>query len=332
MSPRVSPAAMAQAHAHDAHDHDHPGHAGREPAHDHGHAGHHHHVDPGRTNEARIAIAAALMGVFMVVEIAGGLYAGSLALVADAGHMLSDVASLVLAWFGFRIARRPADASRTFGFRRFSVLAAFVNGLALLAVAGWIIVEAALRLAAPEPVLAVPMLVVAAAGFLANVVAFFVLHGGERDSLNMRGAIVHVMGDLLGSLAAMLAAVVIMFTGWTIADPILSILVALLILRSSLSIIRESGHILLEGAPAHLDLERISRDLETHVDGVENIHHAHAWSLDEAQPMMTLHARIAETGNGPAIVAAIKARLHEVHKVGHVTVEIETGDCASADC
>lgn len=283
-------------------------------------------------NETRIAIAAALTGVFMLVEVGGGIISGSLALVADAGHMLSDFGSLVLAWLGFRIARRPADARRTFGFSRFSVLAAFVNGLALLAVAGWIIIEAAVRLFSPSPVLAGPLLMVAIAGLAVNVLAFAVLHGADRDNLNMRGALMHVIGDLLGSVAAIAAACIILTTGWTPADPILSVLVALLILRTSIPLIRESGHILLEGAPAHLDLDAISHDLEDHIDGVLDIHHAHAWSLDEARPMMTLHARVAETANGPAIVSAIKTRLHEVHKVGHVTVEIETGDCASADC
>jgi len=283
-------------------------------------------------NEARLAIAAALTGIFMLVEIGGGIISGSLALIADAGHMLSDFGALVLAWVGFRVARRPADARRTFGFGRFSVLAAFTNGLALLAVAGWIIIEAAMRLFSPEPVLAGPMLMVAIAGLVVNVLAFAVLHGADRDNLNMRGALMHVIGDLLGSVAAIAAAGVIMATGWTPADPILSVLVALLIMRTSVTLMRESGHILLEGAPAHLDLAAISHDLEDHIDGVLDIHHAHAWSLDEARPMMTLHARIVETANGPAIVAAIKTRLHEVHKVGHVTVEVETGDCASADC
>jgi cobalt-zinc-cadmium efflux system protein len=176
------------------------------------------------------------------------------------------------------------------------------------------------------------MLVVAVAGLVVNIVAFGVLHGADRDNLNMRGALMHVIGDLLGSVAAIAAALIIMWTGWTPADPILSVLVALLIMRTSIPLIRESGHILLEGAPARLNLDAISHDLEDHIEGVLDIHHAHAWSLDEARPMMTLHARIAETGNGPAIVAEIKARLHTVHKVGHVTVEIEHGDCASADC
>jgi cobalt-zinc-cadmium efflux system protein len=279
-----------------------------------------------------MAFAAALTGLFMAVEVGGGIIAGSLALIADAGHMLSDTASLILAWLGFRLARRPADARRTFGFRRFSVLAAFTNGIALFAVAVWIIVEAALRLADPAPVLAGPMLWVAIGGLVVNLIAFAVLHGAHNDNLNMRGAFMHVVGDLMGSAAAIAAALIIMMTGWTPADPILSVLVALLILRSSIPLIRQSAHILLEGAPAHLDLDAIGKDLAAHVDGVLDIHHAHAWSLDEARPMMTLHARVSDMANATAIVAAIKNRLHEKHRVGHVTVEIETEDCRSADC
>src|SRR5262249_52738620 len=149
-----------------------------------------------------------------------------------------------------------------------------------------------------------------------------------RSSLNVRGALLHVAGDLLGSVAAIAAALIIMTTGWWPADPILSVLVALLILRSAIALARESGPILLEGAPAHLNLDAIGHDLADNVPGVLDIHHAHAWSLDEARPMMTLHARIADDASGPRVIAAIKQRLHDKHGVGHVTVEIETSECA----
>jgi cobalt-zinc-cadmium efflux system protein len=279
-----------------------------------------------------MAWAALITGGFMMVEVVGGLFAGSLALIADAGHMLSDFASLLLAWIGFRIARRPADVRRTFGFSRFSVLAAFVNGLALFAIAGWIVYEAVMRLNAPRDVLAGTMLWVAAGGFVANLMSFAILHGADRDNLNVRGALLHVAGDLFGSLAAIIAALIIMMTGWTAADPILSVVVALIILRSAWALISESGHILLEGAPDHIDIGAVARDLAGHIDGVIDIHHAHAWSLDGRQTMMTLHARIADTASGPAITALIKQRLADTHRVGHATIEIEHGDCASADC
>lgn len=282
-----------------------------------------------------MGIAALLTGGFMIVEVVGGVVAGSLALIADAGHMLSDFASLVLAWVGFRIARRPADTRRTYGFRRFTVLAAFVNGLALFAVAGWIVYEAATRLMSPHPVLAGLMLWVAAGGLLVNIIAFAVLHGADRENLNVRAALLHVAGDLLGSVAAIAAALIIMTTGWLAADPLLSVLVALILLRSAWHLVRESGHILLEGAPAHVDVEAVSKDLAANIEGVIDIHHAHAWSLDERQAMMTLHAKIADAAAGPAVVAAIKQRLKDKHRVAHATIEVEHGpdsDCAGADC
>ena len=308
------------AHAHAGHGHDH--------AHDHSH-GHHHHGD--EKNESRIGIAALLTGAFMGVELAGGLISGSLALIADAGHMLSDFGSLALAWIGFRMARRPANSRRTFGFRRFPVLAAFVNGLTLFAIVVWIIAEAIGRLNNPHPIEPTLMLWVAAAGLAVNVVAFAVLHGADRDNLNVRGALLHVAGDLLGSIAAIVGAIMIMNTGWLQVDPILSALVSLIILRSAWSLTFESAHILLEGAPHNVDLDKVTHDLE-HVEGVVDIHHAHLWSLDGRRSMMTMHARIREDAAGPAVVARIKARLHDTHGIDHATIEIESEDCADAEC
>ena len=322
---------MAHDHAH-AHSHDH-GHA-HGHAHDHApnHAHDHHHHGGDERNAARIGIAALLTGGFMGVELAGGLIAGSLALIADAGHMLSDFGSLALAWIGFRMARRPPDSRRTFGFRRFPVLAAFVNGLTLFAIAIWIVVEGIGRLNAPHAIEPWLMTWVAVGGLAVNIASFAVLHGADRDNLNVRGALLHVAGDLLGSLAAIVAAVIIMTTGWTPADPILSVLVALIILRSAWSVTAQSAHILLEGAPEGVDLNHVIRDLTDHVDGVADIHHAHLWSLDGRRSMMTLHARIRETATGPAVTARIKARLHEAHGISHATVEIETDVCAGEEC
>ena len=306
----------AHSHAHD-HDHDH--------AHDHHHGG-------DEKNASRIGIAALLTGGFMVVELAGGIISGSLALLADAGHMLSDFGALALAWIGFRMARQPATLQRTFGFRRFPVLAAFVNGMALFLVAAWIVYEAVVRLNDPHPITSGLMLWIAVGGLVVNLMSFAVLHGADRDNLNVRGALLHVAGDLLGSLAAIIAAVIIMTTGWTPADPILSVLVALIILRSAWSVTAQSAHILLEGAPEGVDLNHVIRDLTDHVDGVADIHHAHLWSLDGRRSMMTLHARIRETATGPAVTARIKTRLHEAHGISHATVEIETDVCAGEEC
>ena len=288
----------------------------------HGHDHHHHHG-----NERRTLAAAAVVGSFMLVEAVGGWLAGSLALLADAGHMLTDTASLALAWFGFRIARRPADRARTYGFGRVRVLVAFVNGLTLLAICAWILVEALRRLADPVEVLAGWMLGVAVVGLLVNVVAFVLLHGADRENLNIRGALLHVVGDLLGSVAAIAAALVIMATGWTPIDPLLSLLVAGLIVVSAVRLVRDAGHILLEGAPADLDVEEIRRDLEEAIPEVEDVHHLHAWSVAEDTPLVTLHARTAADVPPDVVTRRVRARLAERFHVDHVTVQVEHEGC-----
>ena len=288
--------------------------------HDHGGAG---------ADERRLGLAALLTGAFMLVEVAGGWLAGSLALIADAGHMLADFASLALAWYGFRLARRPADWRRTYGYDRFAILAAFANGIALFAIAAWIAVEAWHRIGQPVEVAGGVMMWVALGGLAVNIVAFRLLHAGASENLNVRAAALHVAGDLLGSVAALLAGLVIVTTGWTPIDPLLSVAVALIILRSAWHVVAESGHILLEGAPEGLDNREIAADLIAAVPGVLDVHHVHAWSISEKRPMMTLHARIEENRVKPeAVTQAIKRRLHERFGVAHATVELEHEACA----
>jgi cobalt-zinc-cadmium efflux system protein len=293
----------------------------------HGHAHAHGHV----ANERRAGIAAVLTGLLMLAEVVGGIAAGSLALLADAGHMLADCASLALAWLAFRLARRPADWKRTYGFDRFSVLVAFVNGLALFVVAGWIVIEAADRLRHPVPVEGGLMLWVAVAGLLVNLVALWILRRGDAPSnLNMRAATLHVVGDLLGSVATIAAAIIILTTGATAADPILSVLVAVIILRAAFDVVRESGHILLESTPAGLDVRVLKADLEGHIAEVVDVHHVHAWSITEERPMITLHARVSDNAAPDAVAAKIKDRLKVQFGIGHATVEVEHGACKDA--
>ncbi|MGD2132930.1 MAG: cation diffusion facilitator family transporter [Maricaulaceae bacterium] len=281
-------------------------------------SGDHAHVHAG--SETRVAIAAALTGSFMLAEVAGGIISGSLALLADAGHMLTDFASLVLAWLGFRLARQPADEQRTYGFHRFSVLAAFVNGIALFAIAAWIVIEAVRRLREPPEVLGGLMLAVAAAGLVVNVLAFLTLQGGDKTSLNIRAATLHVAGDLLGSLAAIAAALVIIATGWRPADPILSILVALIILRAAWSVVKDAGRILMEAAPKDFDRQAvIERLLE--ISGVTAIEHVHVWAISETRHMATLEAHVDERGDPLSISKKIKHILHDEFSIGHATVE-----------
>lgn len=299
-------------------------------SHSHSHAPGQAHSHRHDTNEQRMGLAALLTGLFMGAEVAGGIVSGSLALLADAGHMLTDFASLSLAWFGFRLARRPADWMRTYGFDRFQVLIAFVNGLALFVIAAWIIYEAYERLSSPQPVAGGIMVVVAILGLLVNIAAFALLHGADRENLNVRGAAIHVLGDLLGSVAALIAGAVILFTNWTPIDPLLSVLVALIIVRSGWQVVKESGHILLEGAPLELDTRHIGPDLIANVPGVVGVHHVHVWSITQERRMVTLHACVDKGLAGDRMVKAIKERLHARFGLDHATVEIEHGICADA--
>ncbi|QYX58413.1 cation diffusion facilitator family transporter [Roseovarius sp. SCSIO 43702] len=289
----------------------------RDHAHDHG--GGHDHLPK---NERAIGIAAILTGTFMLAEVAGGLISGSLALLADAGHMLTDFASLMLAWLAFRLARRPADAARTYGYDRFSVLAAFVNGMTLFVIAAWICWEAVQRLREPVEVMGGLMLGVAVAGLLVNIAAFYVLTRDESENLNVRAAALHVAGDLLGSVAAIVASLVILWTGWMPIDPILSVLVALIILRSAWAVVRESGHILLEGAPRGFDQEEVVRALREDVAGVTGIEHLHAWQVTQERPMVTLEVETEAGCDRDRVRDEVKALLNERFGLGHATVEI----------
>lgn len=320
-------------HDHGGHDHGQAGNGHESHAHKGGHAGHSHAGHDhsyGTTDKTRVLIAACLTGGFMVAEALGGLLTGSLALLADAGHMLTDTVSLVLAWYAFHLASRMATARLTYGFDRVKTLVAYTNGLAIFVIGLWIVYEALHRLSAPTPVLGGPMLVIAILGLAVNIAAFLILHGGDRESLNMRGAVLHVLGDLLGSVAALVAALVILTTGWTLIDPILSALVAVLLFRSAWSLVRESSHLLLEGVPGNLDRDRIAKDIEGHVSGVREIHHMHVWSLDGSKNMATLHACLGEGVDAHAAIKAIKLRLAENHAIDHATVEPEFGLCADA--
>lgn len=300
-------------------------------SHDHGE--HPHgvgHVHGGGGDKTRVLIAAVLTGGFMVAEAVGGLLTGSLALLADAGHMLTDAVSLALAWYAFHLAGRAASSRMTYGYDRVKTLVAYTNGLTVFIIALWILYEAWQRIGAPSEVLGGPMLVVALAGLGVNIAAFAVLNGGSKDSLNMRGAVLHVLGDLLGSVAAIVAALVIMATGWMPIDPILSVLVALLLFRSAWALMKEAGALLLEGAPSSVDRDAVAADLVASNADVREIHHMHIWSMDGEKNMATLHACLAEGADPYAVVAAIKKRLATRHGIAHATVEPEFGACADA--
>lgn len=285
--------------------------------HDHGHA---------HGGQKALARTLLLTGGFMIVEVVGGLVSGSLALLADAGHMLTDTGALALAWLGFELGRRDADARRSFGYARFEVLAGLVNALTMIAVVVFIVLEAVERLGNPQPVLAGPMLAVAVVGLLVNVIAFRLLHG-DADHVNVRGALIHVMGDLLGSVAAIIAAVVILAGGWTGIDPLLSMLVAALVLRSALALLRQTAHILLEGTPEEIDAESLGGELARRVRGVRDVHHVHIWSLSSGRNLATMHVRVNEDHEEAGTLRAIKALLRERFGLEHTTVQICPEPC-----
>ena len=293
--------------------------------------GHHHHHHASAHNRRRLTFALVITATFTVVEAVGGLISGSLALLADAGHMLTDSLALALAVFAFAISEKPADRRRSYGYHRVQILAAFVNGITLVGIVIWILVEAVQRLLEPTDVLASTMLYVAIAGLVVNIAAFLILHGGDRENLNMRGAALHVLSDLLGSVAAIIAAVVIIRTGWTPVDPILSILVAALILRSAIGIVRRSAHILLEGTPEWLDVAELKRHIIDNIPGVSDVHHVHVWGLTQERVMLTMHVSVDDASDGwGATIRAVKALVAEQYGIDHSTIEIETGDCADA--
>jgi len=285
---------------------------------------------PGQTSDIkRVQIALALTGTFMLVEVAGGILSGSLALLADAGHMLTDTMALALSAIAFRVSSRAADEKRSYGYQRFQILAAFVNGLSLLVIVGWILFEAVQRILSPSVVMGQTMLIVAAAGLIINIIVFFVIHGGDQENLNIRGATLHVLGDLLGSVAAITAALVIIYTGWMPIDPILSIGVALLIFRSAWHLLKRSGHILLEGAPEWLDVIEMQSKIVAANPVVKEIHHVHVWGLTPQHPMLTMHVALRQLpSDTTATVRSIKELLRKEYGINHSTIEVECDDCA----
>lgn len=288
--------------------------------HDHGHSDCH-----GNAGRKQLGLAALLTGLFMVVEVIGGVISGSLALLADAGHMLTDFAALSMAWLAFRLATKPATNRLTFGYARLPVLAAFVNGLALFAISIFIIIEAARRFGHMDnhDILAGTMLWVALAGLLVNIIVFMILRSADRDNLNVRGAVLHVIGDMLGSAAAIIAALVIMKTGYKPIDPLLSVFVALLILRSAWYLIKDAGHILLEGAPNSLDTNAVRAELAGSIDGLAEIKNMHVWSLTDGRPMMTIEVTAKSKTNRSKLIDDIRHRLSHDFGVTDVTVEVK---------
>lgn len=305
---------MNHAHSHACEHHDHPqevtGTAGR---------------------ERKLLFAFVLTAGMMIAEAIGGLWSGSLALLADAGHMLVDSLALALAFFAARMALRPADARRTYGYGRMEVLAGFVNALTQFVLVGFIAYEAIERLFKPVEILSGVMLGVAVVGLLVNLIVLRSLHDHAHDDVNFGAASLHVLGDLLGSIGAVLAALAVRWLGWNWADPVLSLFVSLLILHSAWQLLRRSTHILLEGVPEGMDAREVESVLRTVDVSIRDVHHLHVWQLASGSRMATLHLDLYDHHDGARVLAAVNRTLQERFGIRHTTVQIDPGDCPDGD-
>jgi cobalt-zinc-cadmium efflux system protein len=301
--------------AHHAH-HGHHGH------HHHGHIGHGHVHASDSVSAGRLRLALLLTGVFLVAEVVGGFLANSLALLADAGHMLTDVAALGLSLFVVWFSRQPETPRRTYGYLRWEILAAFLNGAVLLLVSAWIVWEAVLRLRQPEPLESGLMLGVAVGGLAVNLVSAWLLRPQAATSLNMRGAYLHVLGDLLGSVGTVAAAVIIRATGWMAADPIASLVVTMLIMRGAWRLVRESVDVLLESTPSHISIGAVRAQLEA-IPGVESVHDLHVWTVTSGIIAMSAHAIVREPERQQHVLEHVHDAM-ELFGIRHVTVQLES--------
>jgi cobalt-zinc-cadmium efflux system protein len=296
---------------------------------------HPHSIPPAGTRRGHVTlgIALALTCAMLVVEALGGWWSGSLALLADAAHMLVDAGALALAWAAAMFAMKPADARRSFGYARMEVLAGFVNALVQVLLVGWIAYEAVTRLMDPRGIHihSGVMLVVAVIGLVVNAVVLRTLHDGDRENLNTAGARLHVLGDLLGSVATVAAALLVRYLDWRWADPALSLLVSLLILRGAFVLLRRSAHILLEGVPEGLAPDEIRVALAASDPSIAEVHHLHVWQLASGSRMATLHARLREGGNSQQAARSIQRMLRERFAITHVTVQVESMECLDTE-
>ena len=304
---------------HDDHD-DHPGH----DHHGHGHHGHDHSHDLRGASKRSLTIALVLIGGFMIAEVIGGFVSGSLALLSDAGHMVTDAMSIALALFAMTVADRPPSAERTFGYRRAEVLAAMLNALSLWLIAAWVLFEAYHRLQDVPEIEGGLMLVVGILGLLVNIAAAWVLHRSSKHSMNVEGALRHVMADLLGSVAVVISGIVIITLGWTIVDPILSVVIALLVGHSSWRLTVKVFKVLLEGVPDHIDVYRLCSDIED-VRGVTLIHDVHVWTISSGLEALTAHVLIDPSyeGDREALLRRLRKITLTKHEIDHVTIQME---------
>ncbi|WP_231186873.1 cation diffusion facilitator family transporter [Haladaptatus sp. DYF46] len=322
---------------HDGHDHGHSHDHGGGHGHDHGgghghdHGGGHGHDHGGSGNRRALKIALVINTAFFVVEIAGALYANSLTLLADAAHMLTDSASILLALFAAWIATLDADSKRTYGYQRAEILAALANGVFLVIIVVYVAYEAVMRFQNPQDVKALPTIVVGIVGLGANLAGAYVLHGG-RDSLNVEGVYLHLLTDAAGSLAAIALGVGLYVSDLYILDPLFSLVIAALVLYSAKDLLVESTNILLQGTPSSIDVDDITETLRG-LDGTEDVHDVHVWALTNRSLACSAHVVVRDDADRDAVLDAARQVLSERHDIGHATIQIESesGDCETAD-
>ena len=295
----------------------------------HDHSGHDHPHGPGHDHGSHASVrslklALGLTATLLLAEVAGGIVSNSIALLADAGHMLTDVAALALSLFVAWFSSQPVNARKSFGYLRWEILAAFLNGSALLLISTAIIIESVMRIGSPEPVEGGLMLGIAVAGLIINVISALVLHQGSQTSMNVRGAYLHVLGDLLGSVGTVAAAIVIRYSGWLMADPVASFLTTALIIRGAWVLVRESVDILLEGVPKHIDLVAVRTQLEA-IPGVESVHDLHVWSVTPRMVAMSAHAIVRDASAQQHVLEHVHDAM-ALFGIGHVTVQIEQSE------
>ena len=288
-----------------------------------GHTGHSH----GSGDSKRLRVALVITATLLVAEVVGGILSNSIALLADAGHMLTDVAALGLSLFVAWFAHLPRTSHRTYGYLRWEILAALINGVTLLLLSTWIVWESLARFSDPEPVTGGMMLIVAVLGLAANIAAARVLHPASESSLNVRGAYLHVLGDLLASVGTVAAAITIWATGWLAADPLASLFTTALIVRGAWNLVRESVDVLLESAPAHCPPGAIRARLEA-IPGIESVHDLHIWSVSSGMVAMSAHAVVREPERNQSVLESVHEAM-KVFGIEHVTVQLERHDMAA---
>lgn len=292
-------------------------------AHNHEHAHGHNHNHAHNANKKSLFISFILIATFMIVEVIGGIMTNSLALLSDAGHMLSDAVALGLSLAAFKFGEKAASSDKTYGYKRFEILAAFLNGLTLVGISVFIFYEAIGRFFDPPQVIGAGMMTISVIGLLVNIlVAWILMKGDTSENLNMRSAFLHVLGDLLGSVGAIIAALLIIFLGWNIADPIASVIVAALILVSGWRVLKDAIHILMEGKPANVDTEEIKTFFQQQ-DGVKEVHDLHVWAITSDFNALTAHLTVCEDADRDKILADIEHYLQENFSLEHSTIQLE---------